>query len=349
VKAPRISSDIMDKYQSRLSFILSEMSHRNIQFPEITYGEENDDKHMLETLVDYLREAGYVTQQPFYNISDKMMPFSEQEISELLEMEAASGMAILSRSYREMYDDYVFCADSGMEVKKKDAHGWRYYDVLANIVSTSSAEFTRMYPLLTGFDSPSELSALVPVILDESRLKRKKYYNIDTMKEVQLKTVQSNNLCHDDTIMICTSDARKLVPVWSIFRLHPREGYLNVTPDYEEYDETEPLRPPPPKKTTTTTRKGGSSSRKAIPIGVRNAVWNKYNGRSMDGKCYVCEKSISFESWHASHIISDADGGLPTVDNLVPCCPPCNLGMGKTDLTSYIRKHYPRHKHLKSR
>jgi hypothetical protein len=97
-------------------------------------------------------------------------------------------------------------------------------------------------------------------------------------------------------------------------------------------------------KTTRNQQKDSSSrkpptKRKNIPTKVRQMTWRKYVGNSMDGKCWCCDGAITFESWHAGHIIPASKGGPDTVDNLRPLCQSCNLSMSNRPMCEFISTH----------
>ena len=78
-----------------------------------------------------------------------------------------------------------------------------------------------------------------------------------------------------------------------------------------------------------------------IPKAVKDAVWKKYNGDNGIAKCFVCEDTeIRMNAFHAGHIISDKDGGLPVVDNLIPICATCNTSMGSINLYTFKEKYF---------
>lgn len=77
------------------------------------------------------------------------------------------------------------------------------------------------------------------------------------------------------------------------------------------------------------------------PPAVRKALWQKYFDTSTEGKCWCCEiETISVWAFHAGHIQSDKEGGLPVVDNLVPLCPGCNISMGAMNANIYKEKYF---------
>lgn len=90
------------------------------------------------------------------------------------------------------------------------------------------------------------------------------------------------------------------------------------------------------KKVKKDTVKKEGRIRKAIPKQVRNLVWEKYNGRSMDGHCFCCQGVIKLENWHVGHYISAKNGGSDEITNLRPLCVACNLSMSDTDMDIFM-------------
>ena len=81
--------------------------------------------------------------------------------------------------------------------------------------------------------------------------------------------------------------------------------------------------------------------KKPIPKAVKDALWKKYHGDNGVAKCFVCEDTeIRMTAFHAGHIISDKDGGLPVVDNLIPICATCNTSMGSINLYTFKEKYF---------
>lgn len=48
--------------------------------------------------------------------------------------------------------------------------------------------------------------------------------------------------------------------------------------------------------------------------------------------------------YHAGHIVSEANGGEVTVENIRPICAACNLSMGQRNMDEFIFKYYPANK-----
>lgn len=72
-----------------------------------------------------------------------------------------------------------------------------------------------------------------------------------------------------------------------------------------------------------------------IPKTLRMKVWEKRNGNNINGKCYCCDKTLSFVDVECGHVISVKDGGATNFDNLEPVCSACNRGMGTENLETF--------------
>jgi hypothetical protein len=79
--------------------------------------------------------------------------------------------------------------------------------------------------------------------------------------------------------------------------------------------------------------------RKTIPKTIRNKVWRKYCGNSLDSKCFCCQEHLSYECWEAGHVIPDSKGGQPTIENLRPICLACNRSMGTMNMMEFMKKY----------
>jgi len=87
---------------------------------------------------------------------------------------------------------------------------------------------------------------------------------------------------------------------------------------------------------------GGGSEKKRRPIdkNIRSLVWQKYNGSSLAGKCYVCKRPITFDHFEIGHNKAVAKGGKDNINNLRPICGPCNRGMGTMSIEQYKEKYF---------
>ena len=88
----------------------------------------------------------------------------------------------------------------------------------------------------------------------------------------------------------------------------------------------------------------GPKTKRAVPKKVRDDSWNKYVGTDKgEAPCLCCRTStISKSEFHAGHVISEANGGLATVENIRPICGGCNLSMGTRDMREFVQTHYPK-------
>lgn len=78
--------------------------------------------------------------------------------------------------------------------------------------------------------------------------------------------------------------------------------------------------------------------RKQIPKKIRRAIWEKYNGNVLIGKCKSCKNNLDYDAWHCSHIKAHQKGGEMSLDNLIPCCSTCNQDMGTEDADDYVNR-----------
>jgi hypothetical protein len=69
--------------------------------------------------------------------------------------------------------------------------------------------------------------------------------------------------------------------------------------------------------------------KKQIPSALRQQAWIKQFGVP-EFKCPVtwCQNKISPFSFDTGHNIPESKGGKTTIENLIPICRSCNLGMG---------------------
>ena len=84
--------------------------------------------------------------------------------------------------------------------------------------------------------------------------------------------------------------------------------------------------------------------RTAIDGGLRIKVWEKYVGQKTRSKCFCCYNKVitpfsKCSTFHAGHIISHANGGKATIDNLLPICSDCNMNMSKENWDDYVERH----------
>ena len=58
--------------------------------------------------------------------------------------------------------------------------------------------------------------------------------------------------------------------------------------------------------------------------------------------CICCNyNQITVHNFHAGHIISHANGGSSSIDNIMPLCSSCNLSMSSKNMEDFILQAYP--------
>lgn len=98
----------------------------------------------------------------------------------------------------------------------------------------------------------------------------------------------------------------------------------------------------PQKNIAVAIKNVNSEPRKAIPKAIRRALWAKYFGESTIGTCYCCKNPLNgMDIWEAGHIISHADNGPDTAENLRPICVSCNRSMGTENMDVFKARCYP--------
>lgn len=83
-------------------------------------------------------------------------------------------------------------------------------------------------------------------------------------------------------------------------------------------------------------------SRVAIPRDIRAKVWRTWNGNSLDGKCFCCQKDIDYDHFECGHIVSASHGGADDPHNYRPICHDCNSwagGMSNANMYEYMISH----------
>ena len=79
--------------------------------------------------------------------------------------------------------------------------------------------------------------------------------------------------------------------------------------------------------------------RTACPKSVKETLWRKYFGDNINGKCYICDTSITLFNFEVGHNKPFSKGGKWTVNNLRPLCRSCNRSMGTMTAEKYKKKH----------
>jgi predicted restriction endonuclease len=94
---------------------------------------------------------------------------------------------------------------------------------------------------------------------------------------------------------------------------------------------------PQPKK--TKKQKNTKYKKKTIPKTIRNKVWRKFCGNSLDSRCFCCQGHLSYECWEAGHVIPESKGGSSSIENLRPICLACNRSMGTMNMFEFMKKY----------
>lgn len=96
-----------------------------------------------------------------------------------------------------------------------------------------------------------------------------------------------------------------------------------------------------PKQKPQQIQKKPKQRKKKISPHIRFQVWEKYVGNKIETECFCCLKNkitpfTHYKTFHAGHIISEANGGEISLNNLLPICGDCNKDMGPTNWDDYL-------------
>jgi len=87
--------------------------------------------------------------------------------------------------------------------------------------------------------------------------------------------------------------------------------------------------------------KPSKKKRRPIDKNTRDAVWIKYMGNKVEGKCYCCGiRTIHITDFQVGHNKAVAKEGKDNISNLRPICGPCNRGMGTMSIEQYKAKYF---------
>lgn len=81
--------------------------------------------------------------------------------------------------------------------------------------------------------------------------------------------------------------------------------------------------------------------KKKISPEIRFKLWEKYVGDTLIGKCFCCNKNkitplTNYMTFQAGHIKSEFNGGIISLDNMLPICRSCNARMNTTNWDDYV-------------
>lgn len=84
-----------------------------------------------------------------------------------------------------------------------------------------------------------------------------------------------------------------------------------------------------------------TEKRRPIDKNTKDAVWIKYMGNKVEGKCCCCNiRTIHITDFQVGHNKAVARGGNDNIINLRPICGPCNRGMGTMSIDKYREKYF---------
>lgn len=89
-------------------------------------------------------------------------------------------------------------------------------------------------------------------------------------------------------------------------------------------------------------KKKTRAKRTSVYKNVKSDSWDKYTNKQFAVHCICCNyNQITVHNFHAGHIISHANGGSSSIDNIMPLCSSCNLSMSSKNMEDFILQAYP--------
>ena len=125
-----------------------------------------------------------------------------------------------------------------------------------------------------------------------------------------------------------------------------REIVYKKAPNFElitpNYVVTKPAMNADPILTKASARASARTKKKAIPKHIKTIVWDTYIGadKAIAACCCCLFTEISIRNFHCGHVISEANGGNLTIQNLRPICAPCNLSMGRRNMNEFTKEWF---------
>jgi len=92
-----------------------------------------------------------------------------------------------------------------------------------------------------------------------------------------------------------------------------------------------------PTKPKKHPQKHPQKHKQSIPKVLKDLCWTTHVGDTVaTTKCLCCGvHDIKMNNFHCGHVMSEANGGQLSVENLRPICAACNLSMGTENMDAF--------------
>jgi hypothetical protein len=95
--------------------------------------------------------------------------------------------------------------------------------------------------------------------------------------------------------------------------------------------------------TCVTKGRNDKPKKKKVSPEIRFKLWEKYVGDTLMGDCFCCYKNkitpvTNYMTFQAGHIKSEFNGGIISLDNMLPICKGCNVRMHTANWDDYVEK-----------
>ena len=236
------------------------------------------------------------------------------------------------------YVFYIFTPITNMDIKRR----YSLSDIL-NLLNNDKLIFV-------------EFIQQMNIYFNERQIIHNNFFSMDEINDILIhiyidEMVQPKTPILNDTMEILLDMVDDKKTVNDLIDMSPIETKPNTKNPFSEFmfkDETTPIikqeklqntKPVSEEKITyelpkqhyqEPTNNKVRYKKKSIPLVLKRRLWNKYFGEQNGiATCPCCKLSqISTFSFHCGHIISERNGGLLILDNLIPLCQSCNSSMG---------------------
>ncbi len=322
----------------------------DIQKPEIQRILENDKvDSIIEYQLNFYKNNGYFN----FGVSG---PINIHRLGEkILLVDGQHRYKALERLYKEYYHDIEFFVETVL-VDSLNRLKENYLMINKN---TPLPDFTRFSPEnKTSIEEVAEEFQFDYKSIWSKGVTRSKrpFLNFNTFQEAIGYIFENTNIKASGEVKKIISDYNNRLSKWDFTSFPPKTSlamynkakeckiYLGLYPTIDEDYRYEWAKKIVEEQTGKIIKKKVKKHKKEkIPKKVKNDSWDRYIGSELgEAKCICCRVSkIKSKDFIAGHIISEKNGGLVTVDNILPVCSLCNSSMATQNMDEFIKKHYP--------
>ena len=141
-------------------------------------------------------------------------------------------------------------------------------------------------------------------------------------------------------LRVAEEDQNQELHVDNLKDLQVEEKHLKINTNSRVEEKVDPVEEKNSNSHSVLPSKNRRSKKERIPATVRNIVWVTHFQTSKKGICWLCKvEDISSANFECGHVVSEKNGGKPTIDNLRPICSFCNKSVGTMNMEDFKKKY----------